>query len=157
MIFQNSAMTNESESGAGSFVWPANQLQKTKYMRCWQIQFKLLFNQGVNTTLWHFFLKHLCENYYLSLGKKTHFNIFYTILKLSHDIIMSWHQKSMTKVKNTVFLPLCITNPDIFWRRCDKAMTLVLYLTFLRPENSKMLDLNTWPWQMTWKLENKHL
>ena len=52
---------------------------------------------------------------------------------------MSWRQQSMTIIdENTVVLPLYVCH-DIFRSICDKAKRLVLFLTFSRSGNSKML------------------
>ena len=67
---------------------------------------------------------------------------------------MSWRQRSMTIDENTVVLPLYVYH-DIFWSIRDKAMRLVLFLTFSRSGNSKMLQLVTWPWRMTLKIKVK--
>ena len=44
---------------------------------------------------------------------------------------MSWRQQSMTIDENTVVLPLYVCH-DIFWSTCDRAKSLVLFLTFSR-------------------------
>ena len=67
---------------------------------------------------------------------------------------MSWRQQSMTIGENTVVLPLYVYH-DIFRSICDTAMRLVLFLTFSRSRNSKMLKLFTWPWRMTLKFKVK--
>ena len=67
---------------------------------------------------------------------------------------MSWRQRSMTIDENTVVLPLYVYH-DIFWSIRDKAIRLVLFLTFSRSGNSKMLQLVTWPWRMTLKIKVK--
>ena len=65
---------------------------------------------------------------------------------------MSWRQQSMTIDENTVVLPLYVYH-DIFRSMRNNAMRFVLFLTFSRSGNSKMLELITWPWRMTLKFK----
>ena len=62
-----------------------------------------------------------------------------------HLDAVTWHMswRAMTIGENTVVL--LYVYHDIFRSICDTAMRLVLFLTFSRSRNSKMLKLFTWP------------